>query len=85
MTRTDRAFEYLEMILNEHKLCQRLIDENNRLENVIKNIKAKIENYNVLEEFKYCSDAYKLGVTKGLDLSAELIDQAIKESEDATY
>lgn len=46
---------------------------------VIEDIKAEIENYNVLKNLVGTSETFKLGVTKGLDLSAEIIDRKIAE------
>lgn len=77
MTRTDEAFEYLEMILNEHKLCQRLLDENIRLENAIKNIKAEIK-AKASEHVKYADCGRK---EDGLYEALEIIDRKIKEIE----
>lgn len=81
MTRTDEAFEYLEMILNEHKLCQRLLDENIRLENAIKNIKAEIK-AKASEHVKYSDCGRK---EDGLYEALDIIEQAIKECDTNDY
>ena len=46
---------------------------------VLEDIKAEIENYNVRANFKGTSEAFQLGVTRGLDLSAEIIDRKVNE------
>lgn len=45
----------------------------------IEDIKAEIENYNIRSNFSGCSEPFMLGVTKGLDLAAEIIDRHVNE------
>lgn len=47
----------------------------------LEDVRAEIEDYDVLRNFVGASGAFKLGVTKGLDLSAEIINRKIKEIE----
>ena len=47
----------------------------------VEETKEEIGNYDVLNNFASSTEAFKLGVTRGLDLAVEILDKLIKESE----
>ena len=49
--------------------------------NKVEETKEEIGNYDVLNNFASSTEAFKLGVTRGLDLAVEILDKLIKESE----
>ena len=71
MTRVDDIYKDLELLIYEHKVYQRVIDENIRLTNAIEDIKAEIE----AEK----ESMIQHNGTSDLGLALEIIDKHIRK------
>lgn len=72
----DKLYEEHLKAIHRHTECLKELHE---LRSKIDNAIEEIEDYNVLNNFAFFKEDFKLGVTRGLDLASEILKRNIGE------